>query len=761
MSRRVLQGTPPPPPPTETAADEALLTSERVRLIRDGLVNYAGILISGIVAIAVVPTMLSHLGAETYGLWVIVLAVVALVGEFDFGLGPILTREVAADSGSPEIWRLVVSAAAAYLALAAVGGVLVAAIGTAISDDLGLSQGAGGDAPFVFVMGGVLFFAGRGLAFSLALLYGWRRFAMANGLIAGLAAISGIGTVGILLGGGGIRAVAVWQAVAAGFVAAAAVASVMWSARGASFELERPSWAALRPQLRFGLASQILTVSINLLWVAAPTLVGSISGSRVVASYDVGRKFPLAVSTITWRSSEAFFPTASRESRGGTAGRRHGVLDAITRWNLVLVLPFAVVLSLLAPNLLDVWLDSPPPDATIVLRFLALAVFVDAFGVGALHVLWAAGRMRALLGILGATTAAGFGVAVVLLWQVGVAGIAIALAATMAIRSMLLLITVSREHGVSLSSLLVEAGRGLALPLAASAFATFFLRELIEPHGWVGLVTVGLSGLAVYLVALSLAGGREEEQAVLATVTRIPKSGFKRAYRRLRRALRRVGPLRSSWYLAHELARIAGPGARPTPSRLDREFAAKPDPWDYRREVEQDRYRAAIEMLDAARGKSRFERALEVGCAEGMFTELLVPRCETLTAVDISSIALDRAQARLPDSGAVRLQQWDLLRDPELGAFDLVVAMDVLDYLLRPSDLRRAQGTIQRMLAPGGHLLVSTVRQNEVFENAWWRRWIRRGRMINESFASLDGLRLVQSHATQTHTLTMYVQTDG
>jgi hypothetical protein len=47
----------------ERDSGDALPTTERIRLIRDGLVNYSGVLVAGIVGIAVVPTMLSHLGA--------------------------------------------------------------------------------------------------------------------------------------------------------------------------------------------------------------------------------------------------------------------------------------------------------------------------------------------------------------------------------------------------------------------------------------------------------------------------------------------------------------------------------------------------------------------------------------------------------------------------------------------------------------------------------------------------------------------------
>ena len=40
-------------------------------------------------------------------------------------------------------------------------------------------------------------------------------------------------------------------------------------------------------------------------------------------------------------------------------------------------------------------------------------------------------------------------------------------------------------------------------------------------------------------------------------------------------------------------------------------------------------------MVDSVRGGKRFRNALEIGCAEGAFTELLADRCHSLLAVDI------------------------------------------------------------------------------------------------------------------------------
>jgi O-antigen/teichoic acid export membrane protein len=751
------------PEPGDPVVTAPIPVAERVRLIRDGLANYSGVLVAGLVGIVVVPTMLDRLGAQSYGLWVAVLASVAVIAEVDFGLSTIVTREVAAASRSEYAGtgRLLATVGVSYLVLAIVGGLLVGSIGTAVDGEMKLSSHLEGSVPFVFAMGGVLSFTGRVMAYCIALLYGLRHFGRANSIISAAAVLTGAGTIAILVGGGGLDAVAAWQAAAASMAAIAALSIAVSDWRTAAFGFPRPSWSTLRSHLPFGLASQLVTVGVNLLWVATPVLIGSLSGSRPIAAYDVGRKFPLALSTISWRSSEAFFPSASREGRIGSIRRRRDVLYAVTRWNLVLVLPCSVVLALLAPNLLAAWLETTPAHSTIILQLLAVAVFVDAFGVGALHVLWAEGRTRALLVVLGATTLAGLGLMAALLWQFGVVGAALAVASAIVARSLLLLVAVTRVHRVSLPSLLAGALRGLPVPLIVCFSMTLALRELIDPHGWVGVVGVGIAAIVAYLVTLSFKGARAEERAILDATTRIPRFATGGLYRRSRRALRQVAPLRNAWYLAHELVGMVGPGARPTASLFDRQFAGKVDPWDYDSEPEQERYRTALAMLDRARAGRQFRNALEIGCAEGAFTELLVKRCLRLKAVDISPLALTRARARLGHCQTITFAQSDILRDRELGTFDLVVAMDVLHYFRRPGDLRCVQARIHRMLLPGSHLLITTERQSDVYDKARWRHWIQRGRMINESFGMLPGICALESQLTAMHLVTLYVRTDG
>lgn len=96
--------------------------------------------------------------------------------------------------------------------------------------------------------------------------------------------------------------------------------------------------------------------------------------------------------------------------------------------------------------------------------------------------------------------------------------------------------------------------------------------------------------------------------------------------------------------------------------------------------------------------------ALEVGAAEGIFTEMLAPLCESVVAIDVADAAVERAKERL-----ARFDNVDVVlaalpaRWPE-GRWDLIVASDVLYYFPKDVLIGVAEEFGAR-LDPGGTLI--------------------------------------------------------
>ena len=139
--------------------------------------------------------------------------------------------------------------------------------------------------------------------------------------------------------------------------------------------------------------------------------------------------------------------------------------------------------------------------------------------------------------------------------------------------------------------------------------------------------------------------------------------------------------------------------------RLQREYfeklyAESPDPWEFATsEYERRKYEQTLEVLQGR----RFKRALEVGASIGVFTEMLVPYCDELLAVDTSERAVELARERLFGQN-VRIEQRTLPEDMPGGPFGLIVASEVLYYLPQETVLL-ALRSFEEELASGGALL--------------------------------------------------------
>jgi 2-polyprenyl-3-methyl-5-hydroxy-6-metoxy-1,4-benzoquinol methylase len=218
-------------------------------------------------------------------------------------------------------------------------------------------------------------------------------------------------------------------------------------------------------------------------------------------------------------------------------------------------------------------------------------------------------------------------------------------------------------------------------------------------------------------------------------------------YRRMRHALARVDVLRSGYYLLLAIWEALRDSPIRGQAELDHEFVPLEDPWSYATApCHVERISREVEMLNAVRGNERFAKAMEVGCAEGLFTEKLAPLCDSLLAADISSVALARARRRLQGYEQVQFAHWDLRVDPVPGIYDLIVTVHALEYVRNPLYIRRAREKFVNSLRPGGHLLIGTMKVSDIYEDSWWGRFfLRSGKRINDFFAAHPALKVIQT----------------
>jgi peptidoglycan/xylan/chitin deacetylase (PgdA/CDA1 family)/2-polyprenyl-3-methyl-5-hydroxy-6-metoxy-1,4-benzoquinol methylase len=135
---------------------------------------------------------------------------------------------------------------------------------------------------------------------------------------------------------------------------------------------------------------------------------------------------------------------------------------------------------------------------------------------------------------------------------------------------------------------------------------------------------------------------------------------------------------------------------------FDVHFSHGEDPWGYTNTYEKRKYEQTLSLLPSTPAA----RALEIGCAEGHFTEQLAPRVERLLAADISSIALQRAAARCSRLRNIDFRQLDIVKDGIDGNYDLITCSEVL-YYIGTAHLADVARKMAQALAPGGALIMA------------------------------------------------------
>lgn len=494
---------------------EASLGAERVRLMRDALINCSGFLVSGAVGVLLMPLLLKGLGAQAYGLWLAALAVGNIAAVLDFGLEWSVTREVAAaqqGAAAEKTERFVAAAGGAYVGIGVLGALLIVISGFSLRGALRLSAENFNLSFLIFLLAAISFFADQMTALESAVLGGLRRFDAVNKVSAAAALARAAGIVVLLAAGAGLAAVAAWTALLSVAAAATAVFAVARIEPRYRFRLGRFDWKAIAPYARTGFSASCASSLGALYWQIPQILLGVAGGAAWIAQYHIAQKFPLTILAMSATASSVFFPAASQHERAGQTARLREVLESGTRLIVLGALPLCLMLWIVAPGLLRSWAGETRPEMALILRLTALTVFVDALAAAALEVLWGCGVTRRVVAVFLALTLANLFLILLLLRQIGITGAAWGMLFSMAGGSLGLLLMACRACETPPFELMKKTFKGLLLPAAACAAATAVFLQL-PLSGWPAVLGAALSGGGAYAAGLYFSGARRTAAA--------------------------------------------------------------------------------------------------------------------------------------------------------------------------------------------------------------------------------------------------------
>jgi SAM-dependent methyltransferase len=142
--------------------------------------------------------------------------------------------------------------------------------------------------------------------------------------------------------------------------------------------------------------------------------------------------------------------------------------------------------------------------------------------------------------------------------------------------------------------------------------------------------------------------------------------------------------------------------------------------WNFENVVERTWQRHALAVVTTQIGKQRWGDILEIGCSEGVFTTELAQRSLSVTAYDISPVAVVRAAERCRVYGNVCVGRLDVASEEIPGQYDLVFVMDVLFLLVGRTRQVNIAPKLARALRNGGLLVFSDSRMPTWIRHPFW-----------------------------------------
>ena len=341
------------------------------------------------------PYLLRTLGAEKFGLWMLLTATVSFGAVLNVGTGAATIKQVSAGLGRADggaIERVVRSS----LAIALIGGGLLAAL-----------------IFVVFWFAGDTFFEKMGdrslvrLTGAVAALLAWIEqidnvFASALkgaeqfGRAARIEMISKTAQIFAA-----VLAVAMWGSMTALYAALVLVAIARlivksWiSWRALPLSSLRPSFANLGYMLHFAKWGWLQGVGGLLFGIADRLLVGSFLGAASLAHYSVASQLAQQIHALSAAGLSVLFPKVSRRLEADASLSLWRLTKLTLAGNLFASSTLALVLLIFGRNILSLWLGEAEAEASAeVLWYLTIAFWLLANNVVPHYILLGIGRVR-------------------------------------------------------------------------------------------------------------------------------------------------------------------------------------------------------------------------------------------------------------------------------------------------------------------------------------------------------------------------------
>lgn len=348
-------------------------TPEGSRVAGNAAALLGGRIATAIVGLLTVPPLYGFLGARRFGLWVLLLGAIAIVGLFDLGLGSAQVREVARTTGGGDPRRARAVLALGMLTSTALGLVFCGATAVAWpmlarAFDLGSLAQEGRAAALLLFASLVV----DGLASPWrAALEGTQRFRSVAFITATTATVGGVGGVAMVAAGHGLRGLG-WSVLGATVLRFWLVlVTARRVAAGMRPSLRAIDQIALRSFVRYGWRVQLSNAAAVINNDTDRLVLGTVYSTSAVAPFDLGSRMANVLRLLPTFVLIAVFPAAAAMHAEGDRAQLDWLYLRTTRYVAAFAFVAAAALVVGANPLVVLWLGQPVSMAVTTIALLA------------------------------------------------------------------------------------------------------------------------------------------------------------------------------------------------------------------------------------------------------------------------------------------------------------------------------------------------------------------------------------------------------
>lgn len=365
-------------------------------LARNTLANYGGTIFGFLYGVFLTPFMIRTLGNTLYGTWTVVMSISGYLALLDLGLGSALSKYAAEYEQRGEtdaVNQLTSTLLFTFAGIGIVGLAFTAWLAPWFRDFFKIPDAYRGAAIAATILLGLnLVFV---LIFNVynALAIGFQRYDITNLAKSAYLIISALLTVGVLLLGGDLVALA-------GVACVATIAQILlvWHLFRRWVRPVPVRWRSIRkPWLKLLLSYSafilVMMACNRIEQMSRPLLVGRLIGIDAVAYYAVGDKLSVLVRQASLPVAAVLFPSFAALSARNSPHEYGKLLVTGMRYATLIGLPVAVFPAILAGPLIAAWIGPEYTTSSTVAILLIGQAFVAQQLVAASSLLNGIGRL--------------------------------------------------------------------------------------------------------------------------------------------------------------------------------------------------------------------------------------------------------------------------------------------------------------------------------------------------------------------------------